>query len=264
MTGDTAGRLAGKRALITGGAQGLGLAFGEAFRAEGAEVVLTDIQEEKVQDAARRIGGVGLRHDVTSPEDWAAAVDGAVAAMGGLDVLVHNAGVGSFGSVETESLESYRRVMAIDCDSVFIGTQAAMPALKDSGNASVVVISSVASMIADGNFLAYNVAKAGVAMMTKSIALHGARLAKKGGPLVRCNSVHPVFTRTAILDPMIAMKGSQDEGEAALVRQIPLGRLGEPEEVASIVTYLASDESRFVTGSSFTVDGGITATATGR
>ena len=258
------GRLDGKRALITGGAQGLGLAFGRMFRDEGAQVTLTDVQDAKVQEAASGIGATGLRHDVTSAEDWRAAVDGAVAAMGGLDILVHNAGIGSFGNVETEDFETYRRVMAIDCDAVLLGTQAAMPALKESGDASIVVISSVAGMIADGNFLSYNVAKAGVAMMSRSIALHGARIAKKGGPLVRCNSVHPVFTRTPILDPMIAMKGSQEEGEAALVRQIPIGRLGEPEEVASMVTYLASDESRFVTGAAFTIDGGMTATATAR
>ena len=258
------GRLAGKRALVTGGAQGLGLAFGQMFRAEGAAVTLTDVQEDKVRASAEGIGAASLRHDVASEADWKAAVEGAASAMGGVDVLVHNAGIGSFGNVETETLEAYRRVMAIDCDSVFIGTQAAMPALKESGSASIVVISSVAGIIADGNFLAYNVAKAGVAMMSKSIALHCARIARKGGPLVRCNSVHPVFTRTPILDPMIAMKGSEAEGEAALVRQIPLGRLGEPEEVAHLVTYLASDESRFVTGSSFTVDGGITATATAR
>ena len=258
------GRLAGKRALITGGAQGLGLAFGEMFRAEGAAVALTDIQEDKVREAAEAIGATGLRHDVTSGDDWRAAVDGAAEAMGGLDVLVHNAGVGSFGNIETEDFAAYRRVMAIDCDSVFLGTQAAMPALKESGNASVVVISSVAGMIADANFLAYNTAKAGVAMMAKSIALHGARMARKGGALVRCNAVHPVFTRTPILDPMIATKGSREEGEAALVRQIPMGRLGEPDEVARMVAYLASDESRFVTGASFTIDGGMTATATGR
>ncbi len=254
-----AGRLAGKRALVTGGAQGLGLAFGEAFRAEGAEVVLTDLQAEKVEAAAKGIGALGLAHDVTEAEDWARAVERAVDAMGGLDVLIHNAGIGSFGSIETESFEAYRRVMAIDCDSVFLGTQAALPALEAGAPSSIVVISSVAGMIADGNFLSYNVAKAGVAMMSRSIALHCARKHKKGGPLVRCNSVHPVFTRTPILDPMVAMKGSREEGEAALSRQIPMGRLGEPEEVASMVTFLASDESRFVTGSAFTVDGGITA-----
>lgn len=259
MSGPEGGRLAGKRALVTGGAQGLGLAFGRMFAEEGAKVTLTDVQADKVAEAAGGIGATGIAHDVTDAEQWRDAVAGAVDAMGGVDVLVHNAGVGSFGNVQTESYEAYRRVMAIDCDSVFLGTQAAWSVLEESAPASIVVVSSVSGLIASADFLSYNVAKAGVAMMSRSIALHGARSARRGGPLIRCNSVHPVFTRTAILDPMIAMKGSQEEGEAALTRQIPLGRLGEAEEVASMVTYLASDESRFVTGSAFRIDGGITA-----
>lgn len=249
------GRLAGKRALITGGAQGLGLAFGEAFTAQGAKLVLTDLQEDKVRDAAAELGAVGIAQDVTDEARWAEIVAEAKAAMGGIDILVHNAGIGSFGTIETETYETYRQVMAVDCDSVFLGTKAAMPVLKESEGASIIVISSVAGMIADANFLSYNTAKAAVAMMTKSIALH---CAKSGYP-IRCNSIHPVFTRTPILDPMIAMRGSQEEGEKALSRQIPMGRLGEPEEVAAMAVYLASDESRFVTGSAFTIDGGITA-----
>lgn len=251
-------RLDGKRALVTGGAQGLGLAFGRMFRDEGASVVLTDIQGDKVADAAGEIGAVGLQHDVTSADDWARVVEAAASAMGGIDVLIHNAGIGSLGNIETEEFEAYRRVMAIDCDSVFLGTQAAMPHLKESGKASIVVISSVAGLMADGQYLSYNTAKAAVAMMSKSIALHCARLSAKGGPLVRCNSVHPVFTRTPILDPLMARRGPE-EGEAMLTKQIPMGRLGEPEEVARMVTYLASDEASFVTGSAFTIDGGITA-----
>ena len=253
------GRLAGKRALVTGGAQGLGLAMGRAFRDQGAEVLLTDVQAEKVAEAAERIGARAIAHDVTDPDQWSAALDRAREAMGGLDVLVHNAGIASFGSVETETYEGYRRVMAIDCDAVFIGTQAAAPLLKESEAASVIVISSVASMTADANFLAYNVAKAGVAMMTRNIALWGARLGS-----VRANSIHPVFTRTPILDPMIAMKGSQEAGEAALTRNIPMRRLGEPEEVAAMAVYLASDESAFVTGAEFVIDGGLTARGAGR
>ena len=256
MSGGGRGRLAGKKALITGGAQGLGLAFGRMFKEEGAEIVLTDIQADKVAQAAGEIGAAaGLAHDVTDEAQWKEVCAAAEEAMGGISVLIHNAGIGSLGNIVTETYEQYRQVMAIDCDSVFLGTQAAMPALKRAGDASIVVISSVAGIIADANFLSYNVAKAGVAMMSRSIALHCAK-ARTG---IRCNSVHPVFTRTPILDPMIAMKGSAEEGEAALTRQIPLKRLGEPEEVASMVTYLASDESRFVTGSAFTIDGGITA-----
>lgn len=250
------GRLEGKRAFITGGAQGLGLAFAKAFLAEGAKVIITDIQSEKVKQANEEISGQGgYHHDVTDPDQWASVLARANGMMGGIDVLVHNAGIGAWGSIESDTLESYRKVMAIDCDSVFMGTNAAMPYLKDSQPASVIVISSVAGLKASPNLLAYSTAKAGVAMMSRCIALHCAQ----AGYDITCNSVHPVFTRTPIIEPMIALKGSQEEGEAALTKNIPLKRLGEPEEVAAIVTYLASNESRFVTGSAFNVDGGITA-----
>ena len=256
-----AGRLAGKKAFITGGAQGLGFAMGKMFMAEGADVTLTDVQVDKVAEAAESIGAAaGIEHDVTDPEAWKAALAAANEEMDGINVLVHNAGIGSFGNVETENLEMYRKVMAIDTDAVFIGSQAAMPYLKDHQPASIIIISSVAGMMADGNFLSYNTAKAAVMMMGKSIALHCAR----NGYQINCNSIHPVFTRTPILDPMIAIKGSQEAGEKALTRNIPMQRLGEPEEVAAMATYLASDEARFVTGSEFKIDGGITACGVGK
>lgn len=255
-----ANRLQGKKAFITGGAQGLGLAMGKMFMGEGADVTLTDVQVDKVAEEAEKLGAAaGIEHDVTDPDAWKAALEAAAEEMGGIDILVHNAGIGSFGNVETESYEMYRKVCAIDMDSVFIGTQAAMPYLKESQPASIIVISSVAGLMADGNFLSYNTAKAGVAMMSKSIALHCAR----NGLEITCNSIHPVFTRTNILDPMIAMKGSQEEGEKALARNIPMKRIGEPEEVAAMATYLASNEARFVTGSEFRIDGGITACGLG-
>ena len=251
-----ADRLKGKRAFITGGAQGLGLAMGKMFMAEGADVTLTDLQTDKVAAAAEAMGAAaGIEHDVTDADAWKAALAAANEEMGGIDILVHNAGIGSFGNIETETYETYRKVCAIDMDSVFLGTQEAMPYLKDSQPASIVVISSVAGQVADGNFLSYNVAKAGVAMMSKSIALHCAR----SGLQITCNSIHPVFTRTPILDPMIELRGSQEEGEKALVKQIPMRRLGEPNDVAALATFLASDESNFVTGCQYNVDGGITA-----
>ncbi|MEM6648911.1 MAG: glucose 1-dehydrogenase [Pseudomonadota bacterium] len=250
------GRLLGKKALITGGAQGLGLAFGKMFKEEGAKIVLTDIQGGKVKEAADAIGAAaGLQHDVTSAEDWASVTARASATMGGLNILIHNAGIGSMGNIETETYENYRKVMAVDTDSVFLGTKAAMPYMKESQPGSIVVISSVAGLRAQGNYLAYNTAKAAVAMMSKSIAMH----CTKAGYQITCNSVHPVFTRTPILDPILLMRSTPEEGEAALVKNIPMRRLGEPEEVASMVTYLASDEAKFVTGSEFVIDGGMTA-----
>ncbi|MEM9988440.1 MAG: SDR family oxidoreductase [Pseudomonadota bacterium] len=250
------GRLLGKKALITGGAQGLGLAFGKMFKEEGAEIVLTDIQGGKVKEAADAIGAAaGLQHDVTNAEDWASVTARASATMGGLSILIHTAGIGSMGNIETETYENYRKVMAVDTDSVFLGTKAAMPYMKESQPGSIVVISSVAGLRAQGNYLAYNTAKAAVAMMSKSIAMH----CTKAGYQITCNSVHPVFTRTPILDPILLMRSTPEEGEAALVKNIPMRRLGEPEEVASMVTYLASDEAKFVTGSEFVIDGGMTA-----
>jgi NAD(P)-dependent dehydrogenase (short-subunit alcohol dehydrogenase family) len=255
------GRVSGKKVLITGGAQGLGACFGRMLAAEGAKVFLTDINGDGAAQTAANIndshkGAAGsASHDVTDRAGWTAALEAAADFMGGVDTLINNAGVGSFGNIETETDENWRRTQAIDVDSIFIGSQAAMPYLKKAPSASIINISSVAGMIADGNLLAYNTAKAAVWMMTKSIALHCAR----SGYQIRCNSVHPVFTRTPIIDPLIALGGGGDEGEKRLVQQIPWKRLAEPEDVGYCVLYLASDESRYVTASEFKIDGGITA-----
>ncbi len=228
---------------------------------EGAKVFLTDINEEGAQETARAINekhpgaASAARHDVTAREDWKSAREAAADFMGGVDTLINNAGIGSFGSIETETDENWRRVHAIDVDAIFIGTQIAMPYLKASQPGSIINISSVAGLIADGNMLAYNSAKAAVRMMTKSIALHCAR----SGYDIRCNSVHPVFARTSIIDPLIAMGGGGDKGEERLVRQIPWRRLAEPEDVGYCILYLAADESRYVTAAEFKIDGGITA-----
>lgn len=255
------GRVDGKKAFITGGAQGLGACFARMLAAEGAKVVVSDVN---AQDAEKTAAAIDARfpgaaafchHDVTKKEDWDNALGMASEFMGGISVLINNAGVGGWGNIETETLEGWRRTQAIDVDAIFVGTQAAMPYLKESQPASIINISSVAGMIAHGDMLAYNAAKAAVWMMTKSIALHCA----KEGYDVRCNSVHPVFTRTPIIEPLVALGGGGKEGESKLSRQIPLQRLGEPEDVGYAVLYLASDESRFVTASEFKIDGGITA-----
>ncbi|MEQ1931793.1 MAG: SDR family oxidoreductase [Parvularculaceae bacterium] len=255
------GRVAGKKAFITGGAQGLGAAFARLLADEGAKVCVTDVNAAGAEAVAADINrshkgaAFSAAHDVTVPEDWERALAYGARAMGGINVLVNNAGIGSWGSIETETWEGWRRCQSVDVDSIFIGTKAAMPYLKDSAPASIVNISSVAGLIADGNMVAYNAAKAAVWMMSKSIALHCA----KAGYDIRCNSVHPVFTRTPIVDPLIELGGGGEAGEKKLSRQIPLGRLGDPKDVAYAVLYLASDESRFVTAAEFKVDGGITA-----
>ncbi|MGE0182768.1 MAG: SDR family oxidoreductase [Parvularculaceae bacterium] len=255
------GRVAGKMAFITGGAQGLGACFARMLAAEGAKVVVTDVNVAGAEKTAAEIdakypGAASFcHHDVTKREDWENALGMAAEFMGGINVLINNAGVGGWGNIETETIDGWRRTLDIDVDSIFIGTQLAMPYLKESQPASIINISSVAGLIAHGDMLAYNTAKAAVWMMSKSIAMHCARQ----GYDIRSNSVHPVFTRTPIIDPLVALGGGGDEGEARLTRQIPLQRLGEPEDVGYAVLYLASDESRFVTASEFKIDGGITA-----
>lgn len=255
------GRAAGKKAFITGGAQGLGACFARMLADEGAKVVVTDINFDGAEATAAKINerhpgaAAAFSHDVTSKDDWKKALADADAFMGGISVLINNAGIGSFGSIESETYEGWRRTQEIDVDSIFIGTQAAMPYLKASQPASIINISSVAGIIAHADLLAYNAAKAAVWMLSKSIAMHCAREKLD----IRSNSVHPVFTRTAILDPLIAFGGGGEEGERKLTSQIPLRRLAEPEDVGYAVLYLASDESRYVTAAEFKIDGGITA-----
>ncbi|MCB2113380.1 MAG: SDR family oxidoreductase [Parvularculaceae bacterium] len=255
------GRVEGKKAFITGGAQGLGACFGRMLAAEGAKVFLTDVNVADAEKTASEIdraypGAASFcHHDVTRKEDWENALAMAAEFMGGVSVLINNAGVGGWGNIETETPENWRRTLNIDVDSIYVGTQLAMPYLKESQPASIINISSVAGMIAHSEMLSYNTAKAAVWMMSKSIALHCARQ----GYDIRSNSVHPAFTRTPIIDPLVTMGGGGAEGETKLTRQIPLQRLGEPEDVGYAVLYLASDESRFVTASEFKIDGGITA-----
>lgn len=255
------GRVQGKKVFITGGAQGLGACFGRMLADEGARVVLTDVNLPGAEETAAAINAkheesaLALKHDVTSKQDWESALGDAADFLGGIDVLINNAGIGTAGSIETETYENWRRTQEIDVDSIFIGTQLAMPYLKKNQPASIINISSVAGLIADGMMLSYNAAKAAVWMMSKSIALHCAR----SGYDIRCNSVHPVFTRTPIIDPLVQLGGGGEKGEQKLVRQIPWQRLAEPEDVGYAVLYLASDESRYITAAEFKIDGGITA-----
>lgn len=255
------GRVDNKMALITGGAQGLGSAIAHMLAREGAKVTVTDINGAGAEATAASINaafGEGTafawQHDVTDEARWKEVVQSAHDAMGGLNVLVNNAGIGTIGSVEDETYDAFRKVQAVDVDSIFLGCKYAFPLMRAHGLGSIINISSIAGIIASHNYVSYNAAKAAVRHMSKSIALHGA----KTGGQIRCNSVHPTFINTPILDGVKKMFG-EEEGLAKLARQVPLGKVGEPDDIAYAVLYLASDESKFVTGAELKVDGGISA-----
>jgi NAD(P)-dependent dehydrogenase (short-subunit alcohol dehydrogenase family) len=255
------GRIEGKCAFITGAAQGLGEAMARMFAKEGAKVAISDLQLDKAKAIAASINEMfpgrafAYEQDVRDGARWQTVLQEAYGAMGGLNILVNNAGIGSQGSVEDENFETWKRVLEVDLDSVFLGCKYAMPLMRESGKPGAIVnISSIAGLIASHNYAAYNAAKAGVWMLSKSVALHGARM----NPQIRCNSVHPTFIDTPILDYLKQKLGTA-EATAKLARQVPLGRLGEPNDVAYLALYLASDESKFVTGAEFKVDGGISA-----
>lgn len=250
-----AGRVEGKVALITGGASGLGRASAILLAKEGAKIVVTDINEEGGRETVRLVGkdAVYFRHDVTSESDWTRVVDDAVSTFGGLHIMLQSAGIGMGKTVEELTLAEWRKTHEIDLDGVFLGCRAAIQPMAKSGGGSIVNISSIAGIIAGHNMAAYNSAKAGVRLLSKSVALHCARK----GYNIRCNSLHPTFIDTPILDRIRQQHGA--EGMKKLARQVPLGRVGEPNDVAYAVVYLGSDESKFITGAELAIDGGISA-----
>jgi NAD(P)-dependent dehydrogenase (short-subunit alcohol dehydrogenase family) len=254
------GRVAGKIAVVTGAAGGLGSAIARRLADEGARVALTDVNFEAVAQIAHQVGenAIAFEHDVTDEARWQDVLDAVMDKFGALHVLVNNAGIGTTGTVEQTDLDEWRRVHAIDLDSVFLGCKYALPHIRSSASeslgGSIINLSSIAGIVAGHNVAAYNSAKAAVRHLTKSVALHCARTA----PNVRCNSVHPAFVDTPILDD-IAKNMDRQEALQKLGRQIPIGKVGEPDDVAYGVLYLASDESKFMTGAELVLDGGISA-----
>lgn len=245
------GRVEGKVAIVTGAASGLGLADAERLAGEGAQVVLTDLNTAAGEAAAARIGGRFIAHDVADEAAWGRVIAQTEAAYGALHILVNNAGIVSLADPEAETLDNFRRVNRVMSESVFLGCRAALPLMARSGAGSIVNMSSVASHLGYPIFFAYTAAKGAVRAMTKAIAIH---CQDRGYP-VRCNSVHP----GAIETPMIQGAMGRAGQELAVPQGVlPPGAVGHPRDVADLVLYLASDESRFVTGAEFVIDNGLT------
>jgi 3(or 17)beta-hydroxysteroid dehydrogenase len=253
-------RVQHKVALVTGASGGIGAATVRALHREGARVVAADVSAAAGEKLAAELGCTFCKLDVTHEEDWKRAVADVVAQHGSLDVLVNAAGIEGdmvHGTPESTSLAEWRRVMAVNLDGTFLGCREALPAMKHKGAGSIINISSTVAYIATPNSTAYGASKAGVMQLTKSIALHGSL----DGHRVRCNSIHPGIIATRMIDSISAQLAQFNNvaieavNQASLAR-IPFGEAGRPEDVAELILFLASDESRYITGSEFSIDGG--------
>jgi 3(or 17)beta-hydroxysteroid dehydrogenase len=238
-------RLRDKIVLVTGAAGAIGAAIAQTIEAEDGTAIRSDLA-----------GRGNVRHalDVTAESDWHRVTAVIAKTSGRLDGLVNAAGIVAIGTVEDTDFATWRRVMAINLDGTFLGCKYALPLLKRAGG-SIVNISSVSGLVGGHNLAAYNASKGGVRLLTKSVALHGARLT----PPVRCNSVHPAFIEGPMAEGMIAQFRDPARAREKLAASVPLGRFGTPAEVAELAVYLLSEESAFVTGAEFVLDGGLTA-----
>lgn len=248
------GRLAGKVALVTGAASGIGLATVRRFAEEGAEVVLGDRDAPRLEAAFAGLGGgrhLALPMDVTVESHWVRAMEEIRVRYGRLDILVNNAGFGRFRAIADTSLEEWRATLAVNLDSVFLGTRHALPLLAQSGRGAIVNMSSIRGIVAGPGAGAYSAAKAGVRLFSKVTALECA--AEGNG--VRVNSVHPGHVETPLTAPAYADPGIARE----FLQHTPLKRFAQPREIADVILFLASDEASYMTGAEVTVDGGVTA-----
>jgi 3alpha(or 20beta)-hydroxysteroid dehydrogenase len=239
------GRLDGKVALVTGAARGIGEATARRFVAEGATVVLADKRDDVGQAVADEIGARYVSLDVTSELDWAAAVDG----IGGIDVLVNNAGIMRVAPLLETDLDTFRKVLDTNLVSAFLGMKAVVPSMQARGGGSIVNFSSPQGLEGRHGMSAYTASKFGVRGLTRTAAMELGELG------IRVNAVLPGPTRT----PMTAREGWADEDYDAVYGGYPLGRMAQPEEIAAVCVFLASDESSFCTGADFVADGGVLA-----
>lgn len=251
------GRLDGKRALITGGASGIGVATARMMAREGARVAISDLQDELGEKLASELGEAALfvHHDVTDEASWADAVRAAEECFGGLDVVMNCAGISVPAPIDEASFAHWKQTMAVNADGVFLGCKHGVAALRRAGGGSIINVSSTLGIRGGAIFAAYCASKGAVRLLTKSVALRCAE--QQWG--IRCNSIHPGATETPMMDPYIAQAPTREEGLAQFGAMQPMGRVGQPEEVAALAVFLASDESSFITGVEIPVDGGLCA-----
>jgi meso-butanediol dehydrogenase/(S,S)-butanediol dehydrogenase/diacetyl reductase len=250
-----AGRLNGKAAVITAGGSGIGAATARRFASEGAMVVVADISGTRAGEVAGEIAKTGgkvkwIKMDASDPEGVQAAIRLATDSWGRLDVMFNNAGLGIAESLETMSLETWNRIVAVTLTSAFLGIKYSLPIMRKQGGGSIVNTASISGMAGDYGMSAYNATKAGVINLARAAALENA----KYGIRVNCVCPGAINTRVAQL-----LGGSDVEGFRRRLGQNPIGRIGEPEEIANAVLFLASDEASFITGTTLVADGGLTA-----
>ena len=250
------GRVAGKVALVTGGAKGLGEADARALAAEGARVVLTDVDEAGGQAVADDIGAAFKQQDVTDEARWQAIIGEIKGEFGALHVLVNNAGIVLPGNIESQTYAQYQAQLAVSTDGTFLGSKHAIPLMAASGGGSIINMASVVSKLAYSGVVSYAAAKGAIEGMTRSIAAH----CLESGYRIRCNSIHPGVINTPMVQNFGASAGDA-ETEAPPLPEGPLpaeaGVLGAPRNIADLVVFLASDESAFITAQEFVIDGGM-------
>lgn len=257
------GRLDGKVAIVTGGASGIGAATAITFGNEGATVVVTDIQDDKGQDVAGSITNAGgkavyMNHDVTDEDAWVRVVKDTMDQFKSVDVLFNNAGFAVPGNTLEMSLEDWRRQMAVNLDGVFLGVKHSVPAMRDTGGGSIIITSSLAGLRGSPNLSAYSASKGAVRLFSKSVAKECAA----AGDNIRVNSIHPGIIETAIWEQISPDGKAQtviDRMAENASQTIPLGRIGTAQDIANTVLFLASEESSYITGAEFSIDGGMTA-----